>query len=136
MAQGTGIGDRRLSDIIHFGAFGNGGDHVQSASITVLVFLLLASGGLAASVSDKTSDCLSCHTAVSPGIVADWEKSLHAKVAPDDALKKPDLERRVSADRIPGELMEVVVGCAECHTMSAEKQTTPLSTATSPSTLL
>ncbi len=94
---------------------------MQSTSMTVLAFLLLASAGLAGPVSDKTSDCLNCHTVVSPGIVADWERSLHAKVTPDDALKKPELERRVSADRIPSELTAVVVGCAECHTMSAER---------------
>jgi len=64
---------------------------------------------------------LSCHTMINPGIVADWEKSLHARVTPEEALKKRKLERRISADSIPEAPAKTVVGCAECHTRNPEK---------------
>jgi hypothetical protein len=34
---------------------------------------------------------------VTPGIVADWEKSNHAKIIPEEALKKSKLAREISA---------------------------------------
>jgi len=71
--------------------------------------------------SDETGGCLSCHASVTPGIVADWQNSLHAKVTPAEAVKKEKLARRVSADSIPEPLTMTTVGCAECHTMNPEK---------------
>ncbi|MEW6137682.1 MAG: multiheme c-type cytochrome [Thermodesulfobacteriota bacterium] len=69
-------------------------------------------------ISDLTQECLDCHEAATPGIVADWKKSLHALVTPADALKKPDLKRRITAASVPDRLANVVVGCAECHTLN------------------
>ncbi|UCD71459.1 MAG: hydroxylamine oxidase [Syntrophobacterales bacterium] len=93
-----------------------------------LVFLLLAmffSAGLAsgasALISEVTEECISCHTSVSPGIVAGWRKSRHARITPMEAIKEPKLERRVSAEDVPRELAQNVVGCAECHSMNPEK---------------
>lgn len=93
---------------------------MKIAVVTAFLLSLFAGRSLASGVSEETKDCLSCHAAVTPGIVADWEKSLHAKVTPSEALKKRKLELRISAVKVPDRLAEVVVGCAECHTMNAE----------------
>jgi hydroxylamine dehydrogenase len=74
----------------------------------------------AAEISSNTSDCLDCHRSASPGIVADWGKSRHASVSPAEAMKKPPLERRVSLSEAPAGMDQVVVGCAECHTINPE----------------
>ena len=74
-----------------------------------------------APVSDATQACLSCHATATPGLMGDWERSRHAKVTPEEALKKGQLERRVSTDKVPGVLSKTVVGCAECHTLNSEK---------------
>jgi len=74
-----------------------------------------------APVSDATQACLSCHATATPGLMGDWERSRHAKVTPEEALKKGKLERRVSTDKVPGVLSKTVVGCAECHTLNSEK---------------
>jgi hydroxylamine dehydrogenase len=71
-----------------------------------------------AAVSVASQDCIACHVSVTPGLVADWKKSLHARVTPAQGLKKPELERRVSAAKIPEQLAGTVVGCAECHTLN------------------
>jgi hydroxylamine dehydrogenase len=72
-------------------------------------------------VSDDTRFCLTCHSWVTPGIVADWEKSIMAHITPAEALKKAKIERRVSAERIPENMSGVAIGCAECHTLNPEK---------------
>lgn len=51
-----------------------------------------------APISGDTEACLGCHESVTPGIVADWRKSRHAKTTPEMALNKPVLERRVSSE--------------------------------------
>jgi len=73
------------------------------------------------SVSDATEACLTCHTSIHPGMVADWRKSLHAQGTPEEALKKDQKSRRVSAAEIPEDLFKTAVGCAECHTLNSEK---------------
>ncbi len=75
----------------------------------------------AAEVSDDTETCIDCHTMVTPGIVADWQGSRHAKVSPADGLKKEKIARRISAEQVSEDLAETVVGCAECHMMNADK---------------
>ena len=42
----------------------------------------------AASLSEDTETCLTCHISLNPGIVSDWRKSRHARVTPAEALKK------------------------------------------------
>ncbi len=71
-------------------------------------------------ISDNTQACLECHRSIHPGIVADWGKSRMSKTTPATAKKTPENERRVSFDNAPEELMNVVVGCAECHTLNEE----------------
>lgn len=70
--------------------------------------------------SSATSACLTCHRTVTPGIVADWERSRHASVTPAQGLARKELSRRISAADVPDSLARVVVGCAECHSQLAE----------------
>lgn len=67
-------------------------------------------------VSDASQECIFCHQSIHPAIVDDWKQSRHARTLPAEALKKPKLQRRISAETVPEELGGVVVGCAECHT--------------------
>ncbi|MBW1784152.1 MAG: hydroxylamine oxidase [Deltaproteobacteria bacterium] len=87
------------------------------------VILLLATGAWAKElpVSEDTEACLECHAMVYPGIVEDWKKSRMARVTPAQAMKKPKMEQRVSADKVSDSLSRVVVGCAECHTLNPDK---------------
>ena len=69
----------------------------------------------AVEVSEATQECLDCHATYTPGIVEDWRVSGHALITPAEAQQKPALERRVSSEAIPEELLAVAVGCYECH---------------------
>lgn len=80
---------------------------------------LLTIPATAADVSDNTQACLGCHTMVTPGIVADWQASRHFLTSPAQALELELTARRVSATSIPDNLVDNLVGCAECHMMSA-----------------
>lgn len=71
-------------------------------------------------VSRQTRRCLGCHETVSPGIVADWRASLHARTTPQQALEKPEAGRRMSAKTVPEKLQNVVVGCYECHSQNPD----------------
>jgi hydroxylamine dehydrogenase len=75
-------------------------------------------GGTQVPVSEDTEACIDCHILIHPGIVSDWEKSVHARITPEAALKKNPLARLVSSKKIPEGLMGKVVGCAECHTLN------------------
>jgi hydroxylamine dehydrogenase len=97
---------------------------LAALGIVMLLGVLLGAEspeGASAAVSKETKLCLVCHSSVSPGIVADWKRSLHSQTTPGEALKKKPLERRVSARSVPENLVNVVVGCAECHNRSPEK---------------
>ena len=73
-----------------------------------------------APLSEATQACLDCHNDATPGIVADWQRGRMSKKTPAQALQEPEDQRRVSAKKIPTELMNVAVGCAECHTGDAK----------------
>lgn len=73
-----------------------------------------------APVGNETKSCLGCHEGATPGIVLDWRSSRHSRTAPDEAVKKPSLERRVSAKNIPEGLMGKAVGCYECHGLNPD----------------
>ena len=92
-----------------------------SATAAVALFLVAAGPARSAGVSAATEACLGCHESATPGIVADWRASRHARVTPAEALRKPALERRVSAAAAPEGQAETVVGCAECHTRTPDK---------------
>ena len=92
--------------------------------VFALLVVFLSTGvafGASAPFSEATEECISCHLSIYPGILADWEKSRHAKISPMEGLKKPKLERRISAEKVDDKLSHTVVGCAECHTMNPDK---------------
>lgn len=74
-------------------------------------------------MSKETEACIACHNLYTPGIVEDWRRSLHAKTSPSIALKKPEIERRISVKEAPDKFKDVTVGCYECHSLNAEKHT-------------
>lgn len=89
-------------------------------SITILVLLLASAGAAMAEdklppVSAATQECLDCHNIATPGIVAAWRRSAHARVTPEMALRKSVLASRFSALAPPKGLAKLAVGCHECH---------------------
>jgi len=72
-------------------------------------------------LSESTQACIACHSHYTPGIVHDWLTSRHAKTRPAEALKKPQIKRRISADTLPAELSAFRVGCFECHSRNAKQ---------------
>jgi len=89
--------------------------------IVVLCLLMLPGVAFGATVSKETQSCLNCHRGFTPGIVADWENSLHSKTLPDEAIEKPKAGRRISAETVPDRFKHVVVGCYECHGQHTDK---------------
>ena len=89
----------------------------------LLILFLFAQVAIGADgrISEETETCIGCHESITPGIVADWKGSHHAKVTPAEGLKKAGLEKTVSATRVPENLINKVVGCAECHTINPGK---------------
>ena len=96
---------------------------MKTCVFALLMMFLSTPGvwGSSAPISEDTEACIECHRSVHPGIVADWKKSRMAKVSTAEALKKTELERRISVKKMPNELAGNVVGCAECHTMNPER---------------
>lgn len=74
-------------------------------------------------LSPQTRQCIGCHKLYTPGIVHDWLKSSHSKTTLEEALKKNELERRVTVKVLPPEFSMIVVGCYECHGQNKEKHT-------------
>lgn len=96
--------------------------NIHAFTVLVVALLIPASGASqTGEVSEATEACLDCHSSISPGIVADWQRSRHARVSVDDALLKPMLERRVAPSGFPDEMRGIVVGCAECHALLPDK---------------
>jgi len=72
------------------------------------------------SVSEETEMCISCHISYTPGIVYDWLESRHSKITPAEALKKPEIERRISNPEVAERLRHTTVGCYECHGLNPQ----------------
>ncbi|MCE5312372.1 MAG: cytochrome c3 family protein [Nitrospiraceae bacterium] len=92
------------------------------------IFVLTGSGSITAQeqaeqpkLSPQTQTCIACHKLYTPGIVEDWLTSRHSKTTPAQAMKKPELERRISAQSVSEELADFAVGCYECHSRNPEK---------------
>jgi len=81
---------------------------------------VLILGESRAQISPDTETCINCHENYTPGIFEDWLRSKHASTTPRQALSKPILEREIS-NTPPDELMDIAVGCFECHSLNAEK---------------
>lgn len=93
-------------------------------SIVFSIFLFIPLFNLSFGASERpgltqeTESCLGCHPSATPGIVKDWLSSRHANTTPEDALKLPVLERRISAKDIPDNINGKAVGCYECHSLN------------------
>ena len=70
------------------------------------------------SLSPQTQKCIACHSLYTPGIVRDWAASRHSRTTPSEAMKKPALEKRISAENLIMELLGFPVGCYECHSLN------------------
>ncbi|MDA8092058.1 MAG: multiheme c-type cytochrome [Nitrospiraceae bacterium] len=66
-------------------------------------------------ISPQSRKCIECHSRYSPGIVNEWLSGSHSRITPDDALRKPSIERMFSARSAPGGSGQYVTGCYECH---------------------
>jgi len=101
------------------------GDRMKKAAVIMslcIAFFFSALGwAVEPRVSEDTEGCLECHSTVCPNIVEDWKKGRMSRTTPAEAMKKPSMERRVSFDKIPTSLTDVVVGCAECHALNSQK---------------
>lgn len=71
-------------------------------------------------ISEASAECIDCHASIHPGIVHDWKNSRHAKITPRDAMAVDGLARKVSSEKVPENLKNSAVGCAECHMVSPE----------------
>jgi len=69
-------------------------------------------------LSETSAECLSCHRLFTPGIYQDWRQSRHARVTLQKALQKPPKESRFSLEVYKKGNYQLVVGCAECHTLN------------------
>jgi len=87
--------------------------------IVLGTFLISAAIGMSEDIpiSEATTECLDCHSAIHPGIVNDWRSSRHSKVTPKQAMAVMGLARKVSSNTVPENSQNVVVGCAECHAL-------------------
>ena len=104
------------------GSSGRGSAAVWLASALLLLFASPAYGGPEKPrISTQTRACIGCHSIYTPGIVYDWRSGRHSRTPPEEALKSPVLQRRVSAKSIPEDLSRYVVGCYECHSRNPEK---------------
>jgi hypothetical protein len=90
------------------------------AIVLSLVVFASKSWAQEAPFSAESRSCLNCHRAFTPGIVQDWLSSRHSRTTPSQALKKPELQRRISATQVPQALRDVVVGCYECHALNGK----------------
>jgi len=95
----------------------------RTGVILASLFFWLVSASQAGELrmSEDTQACLECHGMVLSGIMEEWKAGRMARVTPAEAMKKPKAQRRVSFEKIPDGLKDVVVGCAECHTLHAKK---------------
>lgn len=97
---------------------------MKKTAYFLMVNLYLGVAGFAMAgevpVSKATAECLECHAIVHSGIVEGWQKSRHAQMTSKTAMTVKGPAQKVSSKHIPDTLINVVVGCAECHTLNPE----------------
>jgi hypothetical protein len=89
-----------------------------SLAVVTLFVTPLCGGAL---ISDATQECLDCHATFHPGIVEGWLDSRHAQMTVREALAVEGDALKVSATDVPESLLDLSVGCAECHTLRNDK---------------
>ena len=88
--------------------------------LVIALIVPICAWGEEAPISEATSECLDCHASIHPGIVHGWQSSRHAVTTPQAALAVDELARKVSNPSAAENMPNVVVGCAECHTLRPE----------------
>jgi hypothetical protein len=90
--------------------------------LTTCMCILISSLAVAEEMplSEASAECMDCHSSIHPGIVSGWQKSRHALITPQKAMAVEGVARKVSSQTVPENLQNVVVGCAECHTLRPE----------------
>lgn len=88
------------------------------ASLFVVIFLLSGSSMIAQHAAPG-SQCLSCHTSVTPGIVSDWKLSKHNRAGVDCAMCHGD-DHRSAADVVKAKIPTPDT-CATCHQTQVEQ---------------
>jgi hypothetical protein len=84
-------------------------------SLVLVILIAGFRGENNSNISIQTQECIECHRGITPGIVADWENSLHSTTSVSISRIKPEPERRISSTDIPEDITNFVVGCYECH---------------------
>ncbi len=82
-------------------------------ALLAVIVLLMATAGLAGNSPAKENKCVACHLKVSPGLVADWQASLHSEegiVCSECHGDKHQNSKDSNLARLPDEHV-----CAECH---------------------
>ena len=46
----------------------------------LFILITIPASIYAGTISEATEACLDCHISITPGIVGDWQKSLHSKI--------------------------------------------------------
>ena len=75
-------------------------------STTLLLISVSLCGAETAQISDATEECIGCHAEITPGIVADWQKSRHSYTTPAHGLSLPEQQRRISVDKLTGSVAD------------------------------
>jgi len=88
---------------------------------TAIFFAVDVSVAAEAETSLATIECLDCHASIHPGIVKEWRDSRHSQITPKSAMAVEGLSRKVSSQSVPEGLQNIVVGCAECHTLRPDE---------------
>lgn len=88
---------------------------VVSAAFCLLINSLAVADDIL--LSEASTECIDCHSSIHPGIVSGWQESRHAKITPQKAMAVEGVGRKVSSQSVPENVQNVVVGCAECHTL-------------------
>lgn len=86
-------------------------------SVCICVFLSVPAFSNEIPLSEASAECIDCHSSIHPGIVSGWQKSRHAMITPQKAMAVKGVARKVSSTTVPEGLLNVAVGCAECHTL-------------------
>jgi hydroxylamine dehydrogenase len=90
---------------------------------SIIILFSFSSNDPEIPISSESQDCIFCHKEIHPGLVADWEKSLHARQTPAEAEKKSDLKKRMSSFTANEAFKNVAVGCYECHSLNTSEHT-------------
>jgi hydroxylamine dehydrogenase len=91
------------------------------SGLTIVAAFVFAEKKTDVPLSAQTQACIACHSLYTPGIVQDWASSRHSRTITAEAMSKAEIERRISARKLPEALSGVAVGCFECHGLNPSR---------------